>query len=31
MGNTQLQVVIDSTAMVDKEWLGQHENLHVVP
>lgn len=31
MGNTQLQVVIDSTAMVDKEWLGRHENLHVVP
>ena len=31
MSNTQLQVVIDSTAMVDKEWLAEHENLHVVP
>ncbi len=31
MSNTKLQVVIDSTAMVDKEWLAQHENLHVVP
>ena len=31
MNHTQLQVVIDSTAMGDKEWLGQHNNLHVIP